>query len=103
VDIVVATRYHNVICALKLCKPTISLGYSEKFRPLMASMGLSDFVQFAYEMDFDRLIEQFKDLTGRQVELQQTMAERNEANRLSLARQFDELSAALFPGARATR
>jgi polysaccharide pyruvyl transferase WcaK-like protein len=103
VDLVVATRYHNVICALKLCKPTIALGYSEKFVSLMASMGLSEFVQFAYDMDLDRLIEQFKDLTGRQLDLQQMMAEKNEANRRSLARQFDELTAVLFPGTRTTR
>src|SRR6185436_5879023 len=29
-DIVVTTRYHNVVCALKLARPTISLGYSKK-------------------------------------------------------------------------
>ena len=36
VESVVATRYHNVMSALKLCKPTISLGYSQKFVSLMA-------------------------------------------------------------------
>ena len=35
--IVVATRYHNVICALMLCKPTISIGYAEKNAVLMAA------------------------------------------------------------------
>ena len=30
VSTVVATRYHNVICALMLAKPTISIGYGEK-------------------------------------------------------------------------
>ena len=43
VGMVVATRYHNVMCALKLCKPTISLGYSPKFISLMAGMGLAEF------------------------------------------------------------
>jgi polysaccharide pyruvyl transferase WcaK-like protein len=100
VDIVVATRYHNVICALKLGKPAIALGYSEKFTALMGSMGLSDFLQFADDVDLDRLFEQFKELTGRRVELQQEMLERTEANRRNLARQFDELSVALFPGTR---
>ena len=56
---VVATRYHNVMCALKLCKPTISLGYSRKFISLMADMGLAEFNQFADSLDVDRLIEQF--------------------------------------------
>ena len=39
-DVVVATRYHNVVCALKLGKPTVSVGYAEKNDVLMAEMGL---------------------------------------------------------------
>ena len=31
VDTVVASRYHNVLCALKLAKPTLSVGYAAKF------------------------------------------------------------------------
>ena len=85
VGMVVATRYHNVMCALKLCKPTISLGYSRKFISLMTDMGLAEFYQFADSLDVDRLIEQFKELEGRHTELQQQMADRNAANRRSLA------------------
>src|SRR5208283_1029150 len=50
---VVATRYHNVICALKLCKPTISLGYSPKFVSLMEDMGMPGFSQYAHSLDVD--------------------------------------------------
>ena len=95
--VIVATRYHNVMCALKLCKPTISLGYSRKFIDLMADMGLAEFNQFAYSLDLDRLIEQFKEIESRHTELQQQMAERNAANRRSLDRQFAVLSGLLFP------
>ena len=42
VGTVVATRYHNVICALMLAKPTISIGYGEKNAVLMAGTGLAD-------------------------------------------------------------
>lgn len=94
--IVVATRYHNVICALKLCKPTISLGYSGKFISLMTSMGLADFNQFAYELDPDHLIERFTEMENRHAELQQAMAERNAANATSLGHQLAALSALLF-------
>ena len=97
VGMVVATRYHNVMCALKLCKPTISLGYSRKFISLMADMGLAEFHQFAGSLDVDRLIEQFKELESRHTELQQLMAERNAANRQSLADQFAVLSGLLLP------
>ena len=65
VGMVVATRYHNVMCALKLCKPTISLGYSRKFISLMTDMGLAEFHQYAGALDLERLIEQFKELESR--------------------------------------
>ena len=41
VGAVVATRYHNVICALKLAKPVVSVGYAAKNVAIMADMGLS--------------------------------------------------------------
>lgn len=103
VGMVVATRYHNVMCALKLCKPTISLGYSRKFVSLMELMGLAEFHQYADSLDTDRLIEQFKELETRRTELRQHMAERNAANRQSLADQFAVLSAVLLPGSRPAR
>ena len=71
VGTVVAIRYHNVLCALKLCKPTLSIGYAKKHDLLMADMGLSEFCQFANTFDVDRLIEQFKELQGRSDQLSQ--------------------------------
>jgi polysaccharide pyruvyl transferase WcaK-like protein len=99
VGMVVATRYHNVMCALKLCKPTISLGYSRKFVSLMTDMGLAEFHQFTDSVDFDRLTTQFKELESRRAQLQQTMADRNAANRRGLDEQFALLSALVFPKA----
>jgi polysaccharide pyruvyl transferase WcaK-like protein len=63
-DVVVATRFHNVVCALKLGKPTISIGYGQKHEPLMAEMGLARFYQPIETLDLDRLIEQFAQLTS---------------------------------------
>ena len=101
---VVAIRYHNVLCALKLCKPTLSIGYAKKHDLLMADMGLSEFCQFANTLDVDRLIEQFTELQSRSAELTQTMAERNAEKARLLDKQFAELSAMLFPeGASAGR
>ena len=103
VGMVVATRYHNVICALKLCKPTISLGYSRKFISLMEDVGLTDFHQFANSVDADRLIEQFKELESRQPQLRKKMADRNTAHVRSLEEQFARLSSLLFPADRPER
>lgn len=100
VGTVVATRYHNVMCALKLCKPTISLGYSRKFISLMEDMGLAEFHQFADSLDLDRLTEQFKELEGRRAQLQQKMADRNAANTRGLNEQFALMSTLVFPTAK---
>jgi polysaccharide pyruvyl transferase WcaK-like protein len=95
---VVATRYHNVICALKLGKPTISLGYSHKFVALMESMGQADFTARAAAPDVDRLIALFKELENRRAELTEELAAANAANRDHLDDQFALLSARLLPG-----
>jgi polysaccharide pyruvyl transferase WcaK-like protein len=97
VGTIVAIRYHNVLCALKLGKPTLSLSYAKKHDLLMADMGLSEFCQFANTLDVDRLIEQFTELQSRSAELTQTMAERNAEKARLLDKQFAELSAMLFP------
>jgi polysaccharide pyruvyl transferase WcaK-like protein len=52
---VVATRYHNVVCALRMGKPTVSIGYSRKNDALLAEMGLSDFCQHVEHFDLDLL------------------------------------------------
>jgi polysaccharide pyruvyl transferase WcaK-like protein len=103
VGTVVAIRYHNVLCALKLCKPTLSISYAKKHDLLMADMGLSEFCQFANTFDVDRLIEQFTELKSRSAELTGTMAERNAEKARLLDQQFGELSARLFPADRQPR
>jgi polysaccharide pyruvyl transferase WcaK-like protein len=100
VDIVVASRYHNVLCALKLAKPTLSVGYAAKFGALMADMGLSEFCQSARALNVDRLIEQFTVLESRSAELRQRLKERNTVNSRLLDHQFAVLSALLFSSAR---
>jgi polysaccharide pyruvyl transferase WcaK-like protein len=94
---VVATRFHNVMCALKLGKPVISLGYAPKNLALMTDMGLAEFCQDANSLDADLLIKQFTEVESRFPELRQTIAERTADNARLLEHQFVELSAMLFP------
>jgi polysaccharide pyruvyl transferase WcaK-like protein len=96
VDTVVASRYHNVLCALKLAKPTLSVGYAAKFGVLMEDMGLGDFCQSAHSLDLSRLIEQFTELESRSAQLRRTMTQRTAANERRLSCQFAILSALLF-------
>jgi polysaccharide pyruvyl transferase WcaK-like protein len=96
---IVATRYHNVVCALMLTKPTISIGYGEKNAVLMADRGLAEYCQAVNSLDVGRLIEQFTDLENHAAQLRQTIAERNAANERLVKRQLTELSAVLFGSA----
>jgi polysaccharide pyruvyl transferase WcaK-like protein len=99
VDTVVASRYHNVLCALKSAKPTVSVGYGAKFTALMTEMGLADFCQSAHSLDVGRLIEQFTEVESRSAQLRQTMTERTAVKAQLLRQQFATLSALLFRAA----
>lgn len=57
-DVVIASRYHVQIAALKMGRPLISLGYGSKNDALMADVGLSAFAQDVDRADFDRLKQQ---------------------------------------------
>ena len=97
---VVAIRYHNLICAARLSKPTISIGYSPKHDVLMADMGLGDFCEAVSVLDIDELIERFTELEKRSPELRETMRERNATKGQLLDQCFAELSSTLFPNDR---
>ncbi|GGX15586.1 membrane protein [Streptomyces malachitofuscus] len=98
-DTVVATRYHNLICALKTGTPTLALSYSAKSDALMTRMGLGDYCHPARETDADRLLGRFRELELRSAELRRTLAERNQAAAGRVERQFAALTAAVFPSA----
>jgi polysaccharide pyruvyl transferase WcaK-like protein len=92
-DVVVATRYHNVVCALKLGKPTVSIGYAEKNDVLMAEMGLGRFCQHVERLNLDLLIEQFNRLIADRQRYERGIEEADRACRARLDHQ-DALLAA---------
>lgn len=98
VETVVASRYHNVLAALKLGKPTLALGYGAKNDALMAQMGMEEFTQSMRALDVPLLRKQFARLEDERAELLAALAERNDACRHALELAFDRLDAALFPG-----
>ncbi|MFB7591631.1 polysaccharide pyruvyl transferase family protein [Streptomyces sp. NPDC056169] len=96
-EAVVATRYHNLVCALKVGTPTLALSYAAKSDALMAQRGLAAYRHPAREVDADRLLEQFRELEKAAAELRVTLAERNQVAARRLEEQFTALTAALFP------
>jgi polysaccharide pyruvyl transferase WcaK-like protein len=98
VELVVATRFHNVLGALKLSIPTLSIGYAGKQDALMESMGLGEFCQHAASVDVTRALDQVRALDSRRHELTAVLRERNRAQADGVARQLAALSGLLCPG-----
>ncbi len=96
-DTVVATRYHNLICALRTGTPTLAIGYAAKSEILMEGMGLGAYTHPAREIDADRLIEQFRMLEKQSEQVRELLSERNRDIDRQLSGQFDRLTADLFP------
>ncbi len=97
VGTVVATRYHNLICAAKLGKPAISISYSPKHDVLMADMGLAQFHVDASALDAEQLIKQFTELESQSADLQRSMEQRTAGQVERLDQQFALLSSLLLP------
>jgi len=93
---VVATRFHNVMFALKLAKPTIALSYARKIDSLMEDLGLGEYCLPVGSIDVGALKALFTDIETRldeiSVEIEKVVDERSQAARA----QFSELSKAVF-------
>jgi polysaccharide pyruvyl transferase WcaK-like protein len=87
VDIVVATRFHNVICSLMVGKPAISIGYSAKNDAIMSAMGLEAYCQHIEDLDVDLLVRQLQALLHRRGEHERNISRVNSLYRLHLAQQ----------------
>jgi polysaccharide pyruvyl transferase WcaK-like protein len=86
-DVVVATRYHNVVCALKLGRPVLSIGYAAKNDELMGDMGLAEFCQRIETLDVDELIVQFRKLVAGRKFYETRIRERTKRYREQLSEQ----------------
>jgi polysaccharide pyruvyl transferase WcaK-like protein len=67
-DVVVATRYHNVVAALIMGRPVVSAGYAEKNRWLLADVGLDSHCQSVDAIDPERIVASVADLLARRDE-----------------------------------
>lgn len=95
-EVVVATRFHNIICALKLGKPTVSLGYADKNEHLMTEFGLGDFSQPVEAFDVDLLLRQIEEVRTRQRSVRALMEDTGDRYRTELDQHLEHLSTQLF-------
>ena len=90
-DIVVATRFHNVLLSLLLNKPVIAISFHHKCASLMNEMGLSEYCHDIGHMNGRKLIEQFQDLEKHSAEVKETIQVSVEAQRRALEEQYSLL------------
>jgi len=87
-DIVVATRFHNVLLALLCNKPVISISFHHKCESLMSAMGLSHYCMDIRNWDKDQLIEKFCDLEKNEEKIKPLIRERAKEFREALDEQY---------------
>jgi polysaccharide pyruvyl transferase WcaK-like protein len=103
VDVVVAMRFHNVVCALRMAKPTLAIGYADKHAALMADMGVPEFCLHVKELDVTRLTGLFRELETRAAEVREILAAHNLVQEQLLDDQFARLSEVLLGTGRSSR
>lgn len=87
-DVVVATRFHNVLLALLLNKPVIAISFHHKCTSLMSQMGLSEYCQDINRLSSVRLIEQFSQLRQSSDGVKRMITEKVRACRDALDEQY---------------
>jgi polysaccharide pyruvyl transferase WcaK-like protein len=87
-DFVVATRFHNVLLALFLNKPSIAISFHHKCSSLMGQMGLSEYCQDIKQLNAERLIEQFCQLEKNADSLKSAIGEKAADCRKALDEQY---------------
>jgi polysaccharide pyruvyl transferase WcaK-like protein len=87
-DLVVATRFHNVLLALALNKPVISISFHHKSVSLMRAMDLPDYSMEMSDLDASRLIEKFQALEGNAATLKASITRKTDEFRNQLDRQY---------------
>ncbi|MEQ1649755.1 MAG: polysaccharide pyruvyl transferase family protein [Hyphomicrobiaceae bacterium] len=94
-DVVVASRFHNVIAALKMRKPTISLSYSHRHDVLMGDMGVGAWCETIEDFDVETLLRRIDMLEANAEQFIATLDAPLAAYTSALERQADAVVVAL--------
>ena len=94
-DLVIASRFHNVLLALWLNKPVVAISYHEKVDWLMRGVGLSEYCQDIRHIDSDKLIRQFIKAEQNAEMLKSQIKDKAEAYSIALDKQYDRLFGAI--------
>jgi polysaccharide pyruvyl transferase WcaK-like protein len=92
-DLVVATRFHNVLLALLCGKPVIAISFHHKCASLMSAMGLSTYCLDINDLNDDTLIDKFRDLKTNSPVLKPFIRDRAKQFRDALEEQYKRIFA----------
>jgi polysaccharide pyruvyl transferase WcaK-like protein len=87
-DLVVATRFHNVLLALLLNKPVIAISFHHKCTSLMEQMGLTEYCQDINQISLAGILERFSELQKSSDRVKGTIAEKVARSRDALDAQY---------------
>lgn len=93
---VVAMRFHNVVAALMLGKPTVAISYGSKTDSIMSDAGFPEYCVPVKGLSADELMRRLGEAESRAAEIRDALLARREANAKLLAEQFATLSAELL-------
>jgi polysaccharide pyruvyl transferase WcaK-like protein len=88
-DLVVATRFHNVLLSLFCNKPVISISFHHKCEALMSAMGLSEYCLNINDLSAAQLIERFCDLEANCEKIKSSISEKARKFRAALDQQYE--------------
>jgi polysaccharide pyruvyl transferase WcaK-like protein len=91
VDLVIAARFHNVLLALALQAPVISIGYSDKNDAVMAQFGLQSYCHDIERFDVGSVLQQARSLLERPGDVVGHLPQALADSRRRLELQFDDL------------
>jgi polysaccharide pyruvyl transferase WcaK-like protein len=96
-DIIVATRFHNILMALLFGKPVISISFHHKCASLMAQMGLSEYCLDINKLRPSELIETFCKLRENAESLTPGVRQKAQTYREALDKQYGEIFDIILP------
>jgi polysaccharide pyruvyl transferase WcaK-like protein len=90
-DVVIASRFHNVLLALMLNKPVVAISFHEKVDALMSAVGLSEFCQDIENINLGKLTAQFAALEQNAERLKLQIQRKTEDYRRALDQQYEDI------------
>jgi polysaccharide pyruvyl transferase WcaK-like protein len=87
-DIVVASRFHNLIIALILAKPVIGISYDQKIDSLMADMGLPEYCLDIADFEMSGLLDRLSSIESRFQEIPPRIKKRTQDYHATLDQQY---------------